>query len=41
MSYLARQEIYFDGPFTLDETLDGIDARDGSTTCSRVAHGIC
>lgn len=26
MSHLARQEIYFDQPFTLDETLAGIDA---------------
>jgi len=25
-AYLARQEIYFDEPFTLDETLAGIDA---------------
>ena len=25
-SYLARQEIYFDEPFTLEETLAGIDA---------------
>jgi predicted Zn-dependent peptidase len=26
MSHLARQEIYFDQPFTLDETLAGIEA---------------
>jgi len=25
-AYLARQEIYFDEPFTLEETLAGIDA---------------
>ena len=25
-AYLARQELYFDAPFTLDETLAGIDA---------------
>jgi predicted Zn-dependent peptidase len=26
MSHLARQDIYFDRPFTLDETLEGIEA---------------
>jgi predicted Zn-dependent peptidase len=25
-AYLARQELYFDEPFTLEETLAGIDA---------------
>ena len=34
MSHLARQEIYFDRQFGLDETLAGHRARDRRTTCS-------
>ena len=34
MSHLARQEIYFDRQFGLDETLAGHRAGDARTTCS-------
>ena len=40
-AYLARQEIYFDEPFTLEETLAGIDAvtvDDVGRVASRPAH---
>jgi len=39
MSHLARQEIYFDRQFSLDETLDGIE-RVSAADIQRVAHEL-
>ena len=39
MTHLARQEIYFDKPYTLDDTLDGIDRVTGEDV-QRVASAL-
>jgi predicted Zn-dependent peptidase len=39
MSHLARQEIYFDKQFSLDETLEGIE-RVTPQDILRVAHDV-